>query len=61
MRQANGQLYTEELFGREGFSGRQSLLYHITPPTKVEAVRDLGPVVREFTVGDHYFIGICRR
>ncbi|MCI0182928.1 homogentisate 1,2-dioxygenase [Sulfoacidibacillus ferrooxidans] len=51
MRQANGQLYTEELFGREGFSGRQSLLYHITPPTKVEAVRDLGPVVREFTVG----------
>ncbi|PWI58969.1 homogentisate 1,2-dioxygenase [Sulfoacidibacillus thermotolerans] len=49
MRQSNGQLYTEELFGREGFSGRQSLLYHITPPTNVTQVRDLGSVAREFS------------
>lgn len=34
-RQENGQLYQEELFGTEGFSGMSSLLYHIHPPTQV--------------------------
>jgi homogentisate 1,2-dioxygenase len=43
-RSPEGKLYAEELFGVEGFSGRNSLLYHLTPPTqthKVEAVRDI--------------------
>src|SRR5215213_3982297 len=43
-RKPDGSLYAEELFGVEGFSGRSSLLYHLTPPTqtrKVEAVREV--------------------
>jgi homogentisate 1,2-dioxygenase len=43
-RSPTGGLYWEELFGVEGFSGRNSLLYHLTPPTqthRVEAVRDV--------------------
>ncbi|MEX0928806.1 MAG: homogentisate 1,2-dioxygenase [Balneolales bacterium] len=37
-RKKNGLLYTEELFGTEGFSGASSLLYHNLPPTKVHQV-----------------------
>ena len=33
-RSPDGSLYAEELFGVEGFTGRSSLLYHITPPTR---------------------------
>ena len=42
-RAPDGSLYAEELFGVEGFTGRSSLLYHVTPPTrthKVEPVSD---------------------
>ena len=41
-RAPDGSLYAEELFGVEGFTGRSSLLYHLTPPTrthKIEPVR----------------------
>ena len=34
-RQENNELYQEELFGTEGFSGMSSILYHIHPPTQV--------------------------
>ena len=40
----DGALYAEELFGVEGFAGRNSLLYHLVPPTQthlVEPVRDV--------------------
>ncbi len=43
-RKPDGSLYAEELFGVEGFSGRESLLYHHTPPTqthRIEKVRDV--------------------
>ena len=30
-RAPDGSLYAEELFGVEGFTGRSSLLYHVTP------------------------------
>ena len=33
-RAADGSLYAEELFGVEGFTGRSSLLYHLSPPTQ---------------------------
>ena len=33
-RAPDGSLYAEELFGVEGFTGRSSLLYHVTPPTQ---------------------------
>jgi homogentisate 1,2-dioxygenase len=41
-RAPDGNLYAEELFGVEGFTGRSSLLYHLVPPTRthrIEAVR----------------------
>jgi len=47
-RSETGQLYTEELFGTEGFTGVHSLLYHVTAPTKVESVEYVGPVHRHF-------------
>ena len=35
-RQPDGSLYHEELMGTQGFSGIQSLLYHLHPPTQVQ-------------------------
>jgi homogentisate 1,2-dioxygenase len=37
-RAPDGSLYAEELFGVEGFTGRSSLLYHLTPPTQTFAI-----------------------
>ena len=37
-RQPNGSLYHEELISVQGFSGLQSLLYHLRPPTQVYKV-----------------------
>jgi homogentisate 1,2-dioxygenase len=37
-RKENGELYAEELFGAEGFSGSSALLYHDFPPTRVKKV-----------------------
>jgi homogentisate 1,2-dioxygenase len=45
-RSPSGELYAEELFGMEGFTGRSSLLYHLVPPTrthKVEPLREMHP------------------
>jgi homogentisate 1,2-dioxygenase len=41
-RAPDGSLYAEELFGVEGFTGRSSLLYHVTPPTRTHRIE---PVV----------------
>ena len=40
-RRADGELYTEEVMGMEGFSGIQSLLYHHYPPTRVRRMEPL--------------------
>src|SRR5215212_2224216 len=37
-RKPDGSLYAEELFGVEGFTGRNSLLYHLTPPTQTRRI-----------------------
>ncbi len=37
-RQPNGSLYHEELISIHGFSGVQSLLYHLRPPTQIERI-----------------------
>ena len=37
-RAPDGSLYAEELFGVEGFTGRSSLLYHLTPPTQLSLI-----------------------
>ncbi|BAY08470.1 homogentisate 1,2-dioxygenase [Calothrix sp. NIES-2098] len=36
--QPNGSLYHEELISIRGFSGVQSLLYHLRPPTQIEKI-----------------------
>lgn len=37
-RQPDGSLYHEELIGIRGFSGIQSLLYHLRPPTQIQKI-----------------------
>lgn len=37
-RKPDGSLYHEELFGTIGFDGMSSLLYHMHPPTQVQAI-----------------------
>jgi homogentisate 1,2-dioxygenase len=49
-RQADGSLYSEQLFSTEGFSNDYSLLYHIHPPTEIiatDAPYDAQPRVAE--------------
>ena len=43
-RSPDGALYAEELFGVEGFVGRSSLLYHVTPPTQTHQVEAVSEV-----------------
>jgi len=40
-RRPNGSLYYEEVFGRQGFSGAQSILYHLHMPPAAKAYRVL--------------------
>lgn len=47
-RQANGNLYQEELVGTQGFAGMSSLVYHLYPPTRVkqkEAAYSIAPKI----------------
>ncbi|HEY9601982.1 MAG TPA: homogentisate 1,2-dioxygenase [Allocoleopsis sp.] len=37
-RKPDGSLYHEELMGTRGFSGIQSLLYHLHPPTQIQNI-----------------------
>jgi homogentisate 1,2-dioxygenase len=46
-RKPDGSLYSEELFGEEGFSGVESLLYHQHPPTRVSKIARHGSVCRD--------------
>ncbi|GAA0374221.1 homogentisate 1,2-dioxygenase [Bacillus horti] len=43
-RRASGELYYEEVMGTRGFSGVQSILYHLHPPTKVKEVKAKGTI-----------------
>lgn len=47
-RPPDGGLYKEQVMGTRGFSGAQSILYHIHAPTAVTRTIDLGPVTRDF-------------
>ena len=38
-RRPDGKLYTEQLMGSRGFSGRSSLIYHHNMPTQVKEIR----------------------
>ena len=43
-RKPDGSLYSEELFGTEGFSGNYSNMYYTYPPTRVKKVEKFGNV-----------------
>src|SRR5919199_2662999 len=47
MRKPDGGVYSEQLVGHEGFTGRSALLYQIHPPTTVKSVRRLKELVWE--------------
>lgn len=47
-RRPDGVLYSEELFGTEGFSGPTSTMYHIHPPTQVAGWKHLYSTKQEY-------------
>src|SRR5204862_4002560 len=48
----NGTLLTEEVLGFEGFSGNESILYHLYSPCRVQEVGEFEPLEREEWVPD---------
>jgi homogentisate 1,2-dioxygenase len=48
----NGTLLTEEVMGLEGFSGNESILYHLTSPCRVQKLGDFRPIKRDEWVPD---------
>ena len=48
----NGTLLTEEVLGYEGFSGNESILYHLHSPCRLSEVGEFHPIVREEWVPD---------
>ena len=41
------QLLVEEVMGYEGFSGNESILYHLNSPCRIAGVGSFSPLVRE--------------
>jgi homogentisate 1,2-dioxygenase len=48
----NGTLLTEEVMGLEGFSGNESIIYHLTSPCRVQKLGHFKPIKREEWVPD---------
>src|SRR5687768_16822825 len=48
----NGRLLTEEVLGFEGFSGNESILYHLESPCRIADLGEFTPIVREEWVPD---------
>jgi homogentisate 1,2-dioxygenase len=48
----NGRLLTEEVMGLEGFSGNESILYHLTSPCRIKELGDFEPIERDEWVPD---------
>ena len=48
----NGRLLVEEVMGYEGFSGNESILYHLESPCRLDEVGSFTPVVRDEWVPD---------
>src|SRR5918992_1262183 len=48
----NGSLLTEEVMGLEGFTGNESILYHLHSPCRVKELGDFTPIEREEWVPD---------
>src|SRR5262249_11684826 len=48
----DGTLLNEEVFGLEGFSGNESILYHLQSPVRIRELGDFEPIVRDEWVPD---------
>ena len=48
----NGSLLTEEVMGLEGFSGNESILYHLISPCRVKELGAFEPIERDEWVPD---------
>jgi homogentisate 1,2-dioxygenase len=48
----NGRLLVEEVMGYEGFSGNESILYHVTSPCRIAEVGEFTPIERAEWVPD---------
>ncbi|HEU0335287.1 MAG TPA: homogentisate 1,2-dioxygenase [Gaiellaceae bacterium] len=48
----NGTLLTEEVMGLEGFTGNESILYHLHSPCRVKELGSFTPIVRDEWVPD---------
>ena len=48
----NGTLLTEEVMGLEGFTGNESILYHLQSPCRVQEIGEFEPIVRDEWVPD---------
>src|SRR5947208_4942574 len=48
----NGTLLTEEVVGLEGFTGNESILYHLHSPCRVKELGEFEPIEREEWVPD---------
>jgi homogentisate 1,2-dioxygenase len=50
----DGRLLVEEVMGYEGFSGNETILYHLHSPCRIDAVGDFRPLARpEWTPDTH--------
>jgi homogentisate 1,2-dioxygenase len=47
VRRDGGPLLTEEVLGYEGFSGNETILYHLHSPCRLDQVGEFRPIVRE--------------
>ena len=58
-RRPDGKLYTEQLMGSRGFSGRSSLIYHHNMPTQVRELRRIQdcsvPLAKEQGLRHYHF------
>ncbi len=50
----DGRLLTEEVLGLEGFSGIESILYHLNPPTQLMRIGEFEPIELEEWVPDEH-------
>jgi homogentisate 1,2-dioxygenase len=48
----DGELLVEEVMGYEGFSGNESILYHLQSPCRVASVEEFTPIEREEWIPD---------
>src|SRR5258705_6254947 len=50
----NGTLLTEEVMGLEGFTGNESILYHLQSPCRVMKLGGVQPIERKEWVPDQH-------